>query len=483
MAVCVYCKKEGSISLVCKQHVICQECLPENIKKFGYKKDELYTCPECVGSTAPRMRNVWIFADNSNIWIEAMKHAAERKGFTPTLDFDHRVRIDYGVRLHPDNLAGKNRVVKEATLYGSVPPPVDTFWEKVRTYKWVVKTYERSYVTHKEKEVDTELVADVTEVVCKTPVHERGTIIIISGDRDMRPAVEKALKNGFEVEMYIWKNSTSFRESLDEYKKKYPGRVSYKYLDDIEEQATYLNTELSENAQVDIYNCSAVISIGQGKTPEGIVGSKDDWNELEKKTKWPVEYRLLKDGGKNRHLLLVFQYIDQPVLVSVVKKLNSLPYVEHCELFTKSSEKTRNKVAGDGFTKRVGGKKVMKQGAGPISSAKLPSPARKTAQPKVIQKCCSGKNCDKGENCKFGHTGDDLRYFRRRSGGVGNDIRKTHWCKNIRVHGHCKYSYTDCDYAHADNDRWCTNCHKSGHFAGKFAKDCPDPQCQHPSHL
>ncbi|CAI8010428.1 AP-2 complex subunit beta [Geodia barretti] len=364
MAVCVYCKKEGSISLRCKQHVICQECLPENIKKFGYEKDEIYTCPESecrvTRSTAPRKRNVWIFADNSNIWIEAMKHTAERKEFTPT--HDHRVRINYGVRLHPDNLAGKNRVVKEATLYGSVPPPVDTFWEKVRTYKWVVKTYERSYVTHKEKEVDTELVADVTEVVCKTPVRLRGTIIIISGDRDMRPAVEKALENGFEVEMYIWKNSTSFRDSLDEYRKKYPGRVSYQYLDDIEEQATYLNTELSENAQVDIYNCSAVISIGEGKTPEGIVGSKDDWNELETKTKWPVEYRLLKDGGKNRHLLLVFQYMDQPDLESLVEEINSLPYVEHCRLFTKSLEKTGVIDDDDGFKKIVGRIKPKKPG-------------------------------------------------------------------------------------------------------------------------
>jgi uncharacterized LabA/DUF88 family protein len=480
MAVCVYCKNEGSNSLGCKQHVICQECLPKNIDKFGYKDGALYTCPECVGSTAPRMRNVWIFADNSNIWIEAMKHTAERKGFTPTLDHDHRVRIDYGGCLHPDNLAGKNRVVKKATLYGSVPPPVDTFWEKVRTYKWVVKTYERSYVTHKEKEVDTELVADVTEVVCKTPVHLRGTIIIISGDRDMRPAVEKALENGFEVEMYIWKNATSFRDSLNMYSKKYPGCVSYQFLDNIEAQATYLNKESSESQQDNIHNCSAVISIGQGKTPEEIVGSKEHWNDLEKLTKWPVEYRLLKDGDKNRHLLLVFQGMEKPDLESLVEKLNSLPYVEHCRLFTKSLEKTGVIDDDDGFKKIVGGIKPKKPGA--ISCAKLPPPARKTAQSKVMQKCCSGKNCDKGKQCKFGHTGDDLRYFRRRE-GAGNTKRKTSWCKNILKNGVCKYSDTDCDYAHAENDRWCTNCHKSGHFAGKNARDCPNPKCQHPSHL
>ena len=455
---------------MCKQHVICQECVPKNIDKFGYKNGALYICPECVGSTAPRMRNVWIFADNSNIWIEAMKHTAERKGFT--LDHDHRVRIDYGGRLRPDNLAGKNRVVKEATLYGSVPPPVDTFWEKVRTYKWVVKTYERSSVTHKEKEVDTELVADVTEVVCKTPVHERGTIIIISGDRDMRPAVEKALENGFEVQMYIWKNATSLKGSLDEYKKEYSGCVSYTFLDDIEEQATFLNTELSENPQDDIYDCSAVISIKQGKTPKEIVDSKKDWNDLEKLTKWPVEYRLLKDGDKNRHLLLVFQGMEKPVLESLVEKLNSLPYVEHCRLFTKSLEKTGVIDDDDGFKKVVSGLKPKKPGSVPISSAKLPPPARKTAQSKVMQKCCSGKNCNKGKNCKFGHTGDDLRYFRRRSGGAGNTKRRTSWCNK---NGHCD---TDCDYAHAENDRWCTKCHKPGHFTS----DCTNSKCQHPSH-
>ena len=470
---CVYCKTEESLfSLACERHSICRECLPNNIEKFGSKRDEMYICPECTGATTGQPPHVLIFADNSNIWIEAMKHAGDKKGFRR---LDHRVRIDYSrVR----DIVSESAVVKEATLYGSVPPPVDTFWERVRRCDWTVKTYERSSITGEEKEVDTKLVADVTEVVCKTRPGLRGTIIILSGDRDMLPAAEKSLENGWKVQMYIWKNSAHLRTSLDEYAKKYPKCVSYKYLDDIEAQVTFLNRELSENPQDDIYNCSAVISIKEGKTVDEIIKDEKWWKELENFTKWPVEYRRVKDGDKNRHLLLVFQDMERHALEKFVEK-QKLRYVEQCQLYSKSLQKSGYVEGEEGYKTKVPRLKPQKPRAAAtsVSSTKPPSSAQPSKTTKsTIQSCCSGKNCDSGLMCRFTHTDDDRRYFERR-GGIGNILRKTRQCRNYH-NGGCKYLTIRCEFAHEEIDRWCVNCHESGHFS----KDCTKSECQHPRH-
>ena len=479
--ICVNCKREGVVPLACKQHHICVDCLKKNAKMFGYQ--EMYTCPECTKPTA-QPPHVWIFADNSNIWIMAMKRAAERKKFTrpAPLDHDHRVRIDYGGYLHPDKLA-KNSVVKKATLYGSVPPPVDTFWERVKTYDWVVKTYERSYVTGKEKEVDTELVADVTEVVCKTPPYLRGTIIIISGDRDMRPAVKKSLENGFKVEMYIWKNAASLKGSLDKYKKEHPGRVSYQYLDDIEAQATYLNREFSEKQQDDMYNCSALISIGRGKTVEDIIKSEEWWNKLEMIAKWPVEYKRMKDGDKNKHLLLIFQGMERKDLKELVEKISTgLQNVEQCKLYSKSLQKTGYEEDEDGYKTKVPGIKPSKSGAAASNTISSSKPSLPDMPPtnRFSEPCCSGRNCDRRHDCEYHHSKDDIRYFEKlkdRKDKYNNTLRKTQPCRHY-PHGPCRFSTINCDFAHEENDSWCMKCHKTGHFRN----DCKNPPCQHTRH-
>ena len=98
-------------------------------------------------------------------------------------------------------------------LYGSESPQIDSVWEKIRSHKnWSVKTKKKSYLTHKEKEVDAQLLVDVTEIACTTPVSERGTIVLITGDADMCPAVEKITEyDGWTVEIYMWEDSLSGR--------------------------------------------------------------------------------------------------------------------------------------------------------------------------------------------------------------------------------------------------------------------------------
>ena len=132
---------------------------------------------------------VWVFVDDSNIWIAA-KQLTSRVKHLKTSE-DHRVRIDVG-KLTTVVAAG--RPVAQGFLYGSEPPPVDTVWEKIHSQHFEVNTYRKSQITRKEKQVDAQLVADITERAIITPEFERTTIIVISGDADVLPAVKKVLK-------------------------------------------------------------------------------------------------------------------------------------------------------------------------------------------------------------------------------------------------------------------------------------------------
>ena len=187
---CIDCTGIGIVILDCDDHFICREC----IKK---RKGDL-SCKLC-GQQDQEEEMVFVYMDNSNTWIEAKKLLGS-KG-----QEDHRVRIDVGELL---KVVAKGRHVAEANLYGSEPPPLDTVWEKMREKGWKVIPHKRSQITDKEKQVDTQLVTDATRMVCKTKPGNN-TIIFISGDADMKPAIEAIMEEGWKVEVFMWNHALS----------------------------------------------------------------------------------------------------------------------------------------------------------------------------------------------------------------------------------------------------------------------------------
>lgn len=177
---------------------------------------------------------IWIFVDDSNIWIAAKKLASRVKHLKT--NEDHRVRIDIGMLT---TVVADGRPVAQGFLYGSEPPPVDTVWEKIRSQHFEVSTYPRHSITRKEKQVDAQLVADITERAIITPIGERTTIVVISGDADVLPAVRKVLKyEGWNVEVYMWQHAMSAEL------KKFPqsnDRVKSFFLDDHLSKITFTN--------------------------------------------------------------------------------------------------------------------------------------------------------------------------------------------------------------------------------------------------
>ena len=175
------CDESAAMELDCGKHSVCKSsCFFNRFQGCDKKKDVLF-CSIC-SDISP---GIFLFVDDSNIWIGAKTLQSRLKRYK-TVE-DHRIRIDIG-RL--TDLIAAGRPLCQGVLYGSEPPPVDTYWNKIKERDcWQVKTAVRHSLTGKEKKVDTRLVADVTRLAIDTPTAKRSTIVLVTGDADMIPAI------------------------------------------------------------------------------------------------------------------------------------------------------------------------------------------------------------------------------------------------------------------------------------------------------
>lgn len=149
-----------------------------------------------------------ILVDNSNIFIEGRKLSAARKGVYAANPGDRSPvdpswRIDFATLLL--ELAGQ-RNIQAAILIGSRPPPNDNVWKMAADGGFKVTTHDRDS-QGREKAVDTDLVAQGTELICDAP--QPGVLVIASGDRDFIPLVRLAHRRGWKVEMAAFQSAFS----------------------------------------------------------------------------------------------------------------------------------------------------------------------------------------------------------------------------------------------------------------------------------
>ena len=275
-------------------------------------------------------RPIWIYVDDSNIWITAKKLAAKKMKTKE----DHRVRIDVGKLT---NVVAKGRAVEKCFLYGSEPPAVDTIWEKIEERGWQVPMRKKkSKITRKEKGMDAQLVADITQIVCTTPEEERTTIVIISGDADAMPAINLALDSefrGWNVEVCMWKDAMS-----NELKKlpKTEANVEVHYLDEFLEYITYTNMKFDS---VKLDKANAMVFQMEPEAFCNRVPTKKWCRELESITQWPFQYYWAElNGNETNDLVLVFRNDDKTSfdLTSFLAKLMSIQFsilLVHCHMY------------------------------------------------------------------------------------------------------------------------------------------------------
>ncbi len=132
---------------------------------------------------------LFVYVDNSNVWIEGMRVSAVRKGLASSPQdamhrriTDHSWTYDFG-RLY-QAVCPDTAQIGRSSLFGSRPPANDSLWELARCEGFEVFTFDRNYA-NKEKEVDvaiaTQMRADSYEHM---RIDRRDRVVLLSGDRD-----------------------------------------------------------------------------------------------------------------------------------------------------------------------------------------------------------------------------------------------------------------------------------------------------------
>lgn len=160
-----------------------------------------------------------IYLDDSNLWIEGKKVSAVDKGLalniweaTETRTFDNTFRVDFGKVLEIAN----NEPIKIARFYGSKPPERDTVWNRAKQVGFRLTILDRN-VRNKEKGVDSSMVADIIED--KYELAQPGDVfILITGDADYVPAIDKLHAKNYEVHVLFWDHaSTELKRAADKF--------------------------------------------------------------------------------------------------------------------------------------------------------------------------------------------------------------------------------------------------------------------------
>lgn len=153
----------------------------------------------------------FVYVDNSNVWIEGQHVRAVEEGLAPniwealTKDICAKWSMDFGRLLV---FAGGPKVgIGRAVLYGSRPPPNDSLWKAAEAHGFEVVVHDRN-VAGKEKKVDTNVVADVITDSYEKMTPGTDEIVLVAGDGDYVPAVEKLIDRGFEVHLVFWNHAS-----------------------------------------------------------------------------------------------------------------------------------------------------------------------------------------------------------------------------------------------------------------------------------
>jgi len=146
------------------------------------------------------LKSVYVFVDNSNIWISG-KEVAGKSRSNP-VPSDYWYRIDYGKLL--DLVVGVRSLGQLPKLYGSEPPPVDTVWTRIKSHGYDVTLFKRN-IYNKEKGLDMRMGLDIQRLGFQ--VKPPATIAIIAGDADYEPVIKDMQAMGWEVEVWYWENA------------------------------------------------------------------------------------------------------------------------------------------------------------------------------------------------------------------------------------------------------------------------------------
>lgn len=270
---------------------------------------------------------IFIFIDNSNIWIQAKKIEGMRKKFE--LGEDPRVRLDIGSLVR---VLTKGNNFLGGFIFGSKPPSNDSFWNAIEVHsKCKVIAHERSIYTNQEKKVDTSMCVEMMTYAFQSK--KTATVIAVcSGDLDYKPAIEKIVDcTALNIELWSWESSLS--GELYRYAKAIPHRVVINYLDCVLREVIYTTWEFDMTLtpwQEKAKDMGVVITFA---TPFNNTTWKSD---IENLASWPFKFFQLACNGPPTYVIIFEQIKKKKFNVQAfIEECNTSDFISYCTTYAK----------------------------------------------------------------------------------------------------------------------------------------------------
>ena len=433
----------------------------------------------------------YVFIDDSNLWIEGQK--VQGKALRDA-DIDPRFRVDLGRFI---KMVTSERSIAEAFLYGSIPPPNDSVWEAARKKNFNVKIFQRSF-RGKEKEVDVTMSSDITEQVMELKYSQQNisdpVFVIVTGDRDLKTPISKALKQCFSVELWSWNQSLSreFRLMANTQK-----GLTVKLLDDYVKSFSYFAFK-STRVSADIDPARAIVfrSLPKGRgfyykfaneltrlLHLFYITSVD--SQMEEMTDFIVEF---PNSHPDKMLSLIrqckfaFDMCSYPEYVAkrnhqlpeidTFNRFEALGSIDDCddETLTEAVESSLAVKVADVVPNIVSEQEDENEESDDwiVYIRKRRKAGRMTQVHRQRETACTwGIHCANGLDCHYRHTDEENKLFR-----VNPKVNFRYWksslCNKLYLHS-TPDQQQRCSFAHGDADAWCLKCKSYGHFTNDCA--------------
>ena len=162
-----------------------------------------------IGGSA--LMTIYIYVDNSNVWIEGRRISAVRKGLASSVHEATKRKItdqswtyDFG-RLY-SLICPEGQTIGRSSLFGSRPPENDSIWDYARSMGFEVFLFNRN-AANKEKQVDVGIATQIMEDSYEY-MKPGDSLLLVSGDRDYLPTIQSLAKRGFPTRVAFWTHAT-----------------------------------------------------------------------------------------------------------------------------------------------------------------------------------------------------------------------------------------------------------------------------------
>jgi uncharacterized LabA/DUF88 family protein len=166
---------------------------------------------------------LFVYVDNSNVWIEGMRISAVKKGLATSPSdamerkiTDHAWAYDFG-RLY-GAICPDGALIGRSSLFGSRPPANDSLWKLAENAGFQVEVFDRNF-SNKEKEVDSAITTQILEDSFLYMKSDQDRVVLVAGDRDYVPPIESLARRGIPTTVIFWQHATArdLRAKADDY--------------------------------------------------------------------------------------------------------------------------------------------------------------------------------------------------------------------------------------------------------------------------